>query len=64
MAIRFEFLQGWKAIQIYSPENADYVCLEPMTAPTAALSDGEGLECIEPGKIASARFRISVVDQP
>ncbi len=63
MAIQFEFLTGWKALQIYSPEGVDYVCLEPMTAMTAALSDGEGLDLVEPGESASAGFRINVVDR-
>ena len=63
IAIDFEFLEGWKAMQVYSPEDADYVCLEPMTALTAALSDGDALNCIEPGESFTAGFRLSVVDR-
>ncbi|MBG85108.1 MAG: hypothetical protein CMJ40_11265 [Phycisphaerae bacterium] len=63
IAIDFEFLEGWKAMQVYSPEDADYVCLEPMTALTAALSDGDALNCIEPGESFTAGFRLRVVDR-
>lgn len=61
--IRFEFIEGWKAMQIYSPSEADFVCVEPMTAMTAALSDsGDGIRVIEPGVSSSIRYRISVHD--
>ena len=62
MAVRVEFLNGWKAMQIYSPEKADYVCLEPMSAMTAALSDADDLGFVEPGQSSSAGFRITVID--
>jgi galactose mutarotase-like enzyme len=37
-----ELLEGYPYGQIYAPPGHDYVCFEPMTAPTDALRSGEG----------------------
>lgn len=62
LSMNLEFIEGWTAMQIYSPEHADYVCLEPMTSMTAALSDDCEPRHVQPGGSFTARFRLSVVD--
>ena len=59
--LRFETLEGYRFLQIYSPEGADYVCIEPMTATTAALNDQVlGSPVVDPYQEFTARFRLSV----
>ena len=53
-------LRGYRYAQVYAPTDADCVALEPMTAPTAALSSGRGLTVIGPGQRFDAAFRIVV----
>ena len=45
--------------QVYSPPGADFVALEPMAAPTAALSRAD-TPMVEPGERFTARFAISL----
>lgn len=45
--------------QVYSPEGADFVALEPMTAPTDALSRGT-TPMVAPGERFTARFAVSL----
>jgi galactose mutarotase-like enzyme len=58
------FEKGYPWAQIYAPAGADFICFEPMTAPTNALVSGDGLSRVEPGDSFSARFSISVEDGP
>jgi aldose 1-epimerase len=51
---------GYPYCQIYAPTDLDAVALEPMTAPTNALLNGEGLEMLLPGKFFTATFSIRV----
>jgi hypothetical protein len=37
------FVRGYPAAQIFSPPGAQFVCLEPMAAPTNVLRSGDGL---------------------
>jgi aldose 1-epimerase len=37
--VRVELESGYSYLQVYAPEDSGFVCLEPMTAPGAALSD-------------------------
>jgi galactose mutarotase-like enzyme len=53
-------LSGYPAAQIYSPAGAQFVCFEPMTAPTNALRTGDGLRRVAPGDSFTAVFRIDV----
>jgi galactose mutarotase-like enzyme len=55
-----EFLHGFRYAQIYAPVDGDCVALEPMTAPTAALSSGRGLTMVEAGQRYDAAFRVAV----
>jgi galactose mutarotase-like enzyme len=54
------FEEGYPWAQIYAPADEDFICFEPMTAPTNALVSGDGLRHVEPGQSFSARFSISV----
>jgi len=51
---------GYPFAQVFAPPGADFVCLEPMTAPTNALVDG-GYPLVEPGGSFTARFSLAVV---
>jgi aldose 1-epimerase len=58
--ITVELLDGYSYTQIFAPRDKDYIALEPMTAPTSALTNGRGLRLVEPGGKFRAVFRISV----
>lgn len=60
LAISVDLLEGYGYTQVYAPPDRDFVALEPMTAPTAALSSGRGLALVEPGGRYRAEFRIRV----
>lgn len=52
-------------LQVYSPAGADFVAVEPMTAPTAALDDGgEDLPSVPPRGAFTASFSIEVLPAP
>jgi aldose 1-epimerase len=55
--------RGYPYAQVYAPGDHDYVALEPMTAPTDALRRG-GAPVVEPGGRFTARFRISLNEEP
>ena len=56
--IAVDFLEGYRYAQIYAPPDHDFVCFEPMTAPTNALVSGDGLTVLSPGEQYRAVFRI------
>jgi len=58
--IALELGPGYPAAQVFAPAGEDFVCLEPMTAPTDALVSGEGLRWAAPGEAFAARFAIAV----
>jgi aldose 1-epimerase len=58
MRVSVEPLAGYGYAQVFAPKGADYVALEPMTAPTSALTSGRRL--VEPGQEFRAAFRIRV----
>jgi galactose mutarotase-like enzyme len=60
LRIAVEIEPGFAAAQVYAPPAKDFVALEPMTAPTAALSSGRGLPTVAPGGRFTATFRIRV----
>ena len=57
--VAVEFLHGYRYAQVFAPEGEDCVALEPMTAPTNALTSGRGLRLVAPGQACRAAFRIS-----
>lgn len=60
LEVRFE--AGYPVAQVYAPPGEDYICFEPMTAPTNALVSGERLSVVQPGEVYRARFAIGVFD--
>jgi len=62
--ISVELIEGYGYAQVFAPKDKNYVALEPMTAPTSALTSGRGLRFVEPGAQFRAAFRIGIVDFP
>jgi aldose 1-epimerase len=60
LSISVRFLEGFKYAQVFAPQGKEFIALEPMTAPTNALSSGSGLRILEPGSQFRASFRIAV----
>jgi aldose 1-epimerase len=59
-AITVELLEGFPYFQVYAPPEPEQVSLEPMTAPTAALTSGRGLSLVAPGERYRTAFRVNV----
>jgi galactose mutarotase-like enzyme len=53
-------LEGYRNAQVFAPKDKSYIALEPMTAPTSALTSGRGLRLVEPGGKFRAVFRIGI----
>ncbi|MGI8714546.1 MAG: aldose 1-epimerase [Solirubrobacteraceae bacterium] len=60
LTLTMTFEQGFRFAQVYAPPSHDYICFEPMTAPTGALDSGIGLSVVAPGDSYRTRFRLSV----
>ena len=58
--ITVAFLEGYRYAQIFAPKGKEFVALEPMTAPTSALTSGRGLHLVEAGGEYRSAFRIRV----
>jgi aldose 1-epimerase len=58
--ITVEFLENYRYAQVYAPKDKNFVAIEPMTAPTSALTSGQGLQLVSPGASFRAAFRIRV----
>jgi len=56
------FDEGFAFAQVYAPPGQDFICFEPMTAPTNALISGEGLTLVPPGGEHRTAFSIAVTD--
>jgi aldose 1-epimerase len=61
--ITLEFLAGYPYTQIFAPNEQEFVAIEPMTAPTSALTSGRGLRVIAPQERFEAAFRVRVEAQ-
>lgn len=59
--LEVSFGAGFTCAQVYAPADADFICFEPMTAPTNALATGDDLRVVEPGGSFTAAFRIDVL---
>jgi galactose mutarotase-like enzyme len=62
--VMVELLSGYPFAQVYAPAGKEFVALEPMTAPTNALTTGRSLRLARPGESFSAEFRIRVENAP
>ena len=58
--ITVELVEGYRYAQVFAPRDKDYIALEPMTAPTSALTSGRGLRLVGPGGEFRAAFRVRV----
>jgi aldose 1-epimerase len=58
--IEIEFDDGYPYVQVWAPPGADFICIEPMTAPANALRSGKGLRFADAGRPFAATFRIRV----
>jgi aldose 1-epimerase len=54
------FLGGFPFAQVFAPKGKEFIALEPMTAPTNALSSGQALRVLAQGSQFRASFRITV----
>jgi galactose mutarotase-like enzyme len=64
-AVSLTFLRGYDFAQVFAPPGSDFVCFEPMTAPTNALvSGGPDLNVVAPGESYEAAFEITVEPDP
>jgi aldose 1-epimerase len=52
------FDEGFDSGQVYAPPGHDFICFEPMTAPTDALNSGDRLRVLEPGQRHRTRFTV------
>jgi aldose 1-epimerase len=59
-AVSVDLLAGYRYAQVFAPKDMDYIALEPMTAPTSALTSGRGLGFVAPGRRFRAVFRIRI----
>jgi galactose mutarotase-like enzyme len=58
--IAVEWTGGYRYAQVFAPPALDVLCIEPMMAPVAALSDGDELGFAAPGEQVSGSFRVRV----
>jgi galactose mutarotase-like enzyme len=58
--INVDLLDNYPYAQVFAPKDKDYIALEPMTAPSSALTSGRGLRIVAPGEKFRATFRIRV----
>ena len=64
-ALRLRFDEGWACAQVYTPPGADFICFEPMTAPTDALRrGGASLHLVSPGERHTGRWSLLVEGRP
>ena len=58
--VSVELVDGYRYAQVFAPKDKDYIALEPMTAPTSALTSGRGLRFVPPGERFRAAFQIRI----
>lgn len=54
-----QFLENFPYAQIFAPKGKDFIAIEPMTAPSAALNRGN-FQTVRPGSAFHTRFQIRV----
>ncbi len=60
--VTVDLISGYPFAQVFAPAGQELIALEPMTAPTSALTTGRSLPIAAPGERFSAVFRICVQD--
>jgi aldose 1-epimerase len=60
--VGLELLEGYRFAQVYAPRGEQFICFEPMSAPTNALRSGTGLSMLAPGERQRSRFSVRVED--
>jgi len=60
LKLAVEYLSGYPFAQVFAPPGQEFICFEPMTAPTNALNSGDGLTLVAPGESYRAEFRIAL----
>jgi aldose 1-epimerase len=59
--VALTFVRGYRFAQVFAPPGSDFVCFEPMTAPTNALAaGGADLPVVAPGGRYETAFEIAV----
>jgi aldose 1-epimerase len=58
--IELQFHHGYSHAQVYAPAGQQFICFEPMTAPTNALVSRDELPIVQPGEVYRAAFSVSV----
>jgi galactose mutarotase-like enzyme len=58
--IEVRFDEQFPFAQVYTPPGAEFICFEPMTAPTNALRSGQDLPIVEAGSTFTATWTIDV----
>jgi aldose 1-epimerase len=58
--IEVRFDERFPFAQVYTPPGAEFICFEPMTAPTNALRAGKHLAIVEVGESFTATWTIAV----
>ncbi|HYP48286.1 MAG TPA: aldose 1-epimerase [Thermoleophilaceae bacterium] len=59
--VELELGECYDFAQVWAPAGQDFICFEPMTAPTNALVSGQGLRSAQPGDSFTASFTIRVL---
>jgi galactose mutarotase-like enzyme len=57
--VSLTFLRGYRFAHVFAPAESDFVCFEPMTAPTNALMTGADLPVAAPGDRYETAFEIA-----
>jgi aldose 1-epimerase len=60
--VELTFGQGYPYAQVFAPRAREFICFEPMTAPTNALRSGEGLRLLAAGRRFTAALAVVVSD--
>ncbi len=58
--VDLDLIDGYSWAQLYAPSASEFVCFEPMTAPTDALRSGEALPRVGPRETYRAAFALSL----